>query len=431
MGGSQVGSGGGSAMHPGAPIIWPTLKSQSTPQVTQTQNTEQAGSAASGVAAQNAAASKTALSPAQQASQQANTTSSSGQGLVMRSLSAADISTQLMSLGFSNSPSNVGLATKMLEHGMELSHENFQTLNQALEGKNASATTLEAALMALSKGVASNPAAVNSLVDFMSSNKNISQLMTQLEQNSSNLSSFLANVKGMLNPGLMSALSSVLSTYQKEIDKNKSKNSINNMVFNRSSMLNDSIALKSLLAGIQQMLAKEPPGKDAAQLQNLMQQLQSSLDEMTNHLTAQSIISQGNTRTDSALSEKYAYWQIPNFFLNPQKSIEIMMRKEKIGKNEYFDPERTRLIIKLESEKLGEITIIIDVKEKEIHYEFNTENEDARQFIAANSVILRETMDKLDWKVKGFNTVLRKVELQKYILPKIDLDQLRRVRAEA
>ncbi|OGI12344.1 MAG: hypothetical protein A2Y40_03480 [Candidatus Margulisbacteria bacterium GWF2_35_9] len=505
----SVGAGSGGGIHPGAPIIWPTIKptttettetTESSKQQTQSKQSQQSASSS----AASSAASKTSTSSASQAL--SNVAAGASSATIARNLSTQDISAQLMSINLADTPENLDLASKMLEHGLELSSDNFNQLFGALKNQGSNQTLQSAAFAALVKGMATNPSAVKALESFFSGNNNMSSQLQQLQESMASTSQMLNGSQASLNSGIVSSLTALLTEFDQSIKKMQDKTSlVGNAVLSKEElaviqktistgrvpneqeqailknmmarngalsnedksmlqgilskegglsqdelmalqslnekasnglnlskgMLQDLNALKSFIRGIMHQIQNTQDPVEKERLLGVLKNLESKIDQVMNNLSGQAILSAMSKRSDNSLPDKYFYWMIPNPFTDEAKNIEILIKRDINKKGAPVNPERTQLILKIETEELGEIAVIVEITGKDIWYLFNTDSDDSRKYIAANSAMLREQMSVLDYKVQGFNTQIKKIEINKILSPTVDLDRMKRVSAEA
>lgn len=420
-----VGAGSGGGIHPGAPTIWPTVQSK---QVKEAQQSQQSGQATT-VPAQSAKET----SVTEQIAQQAQQSASPSKPTVARSLSKADISAQLVSMGIPSSSDNVQLASKMLMHGLELSQDNFSNLFKMMKNGSGSGTQ-QSALIALSKGLSSE-AAVKTLDGFMANNPKMTSEMQLFQTAMNNFKTALLTGKNMMQPQIINNLLSILSKmddkYKKMLEGNMSKEDMLQLM-DRDGMMKELRAFKGLLAGVshKMMQGNAKMSKSAKQLGKAFSGMARYTDKLLMNLGAHSILSRPSGKQDVALNEKYAYWQIPNSLADSPKNIDILIKRDENGKKKQFDASKTRIILKIETDDLGEITIMIDVEEKKIWYIFNTDDDAIKEFVNKNSILLKERMGLLNWEVQGVQAVKRKIDMKKYIVPTINVDSLKRVSAE-
>lgn len=426
----SVGAGSGGGIHPGAPVIWPTSKQ--VKQVSEAQQAQQSGQATT-VAAQ--AAKETSVT--QQIAQQAQQAQQAGSPTVARALSKTDISAQLVQIGLPVTNDNIQIANKMLQHGLELSSDNFSSLFEIMKGSGGQQSTLEAAMIAISKGLNGQPAVLKPLENYLSNDPQIAKQMQSMQASLTAFKSALLGGRNLLAPQLMGQLSSLVATldsqYKKYLEGPLDKEDLMAKLLGGDD-INDLTALRALMLGMAKKLANMPNeamAKDAKQLAKAFIALGKQADEMLQNITAQAVLSKNSSRQDTAMPDKYNIWQVPNTLTQLPTTMEILIKKDESKQNSQINESKTRIIIKLETDDLGEISIIIDVEERNIWYIFNTENDKTREFMAANTPILRDRMNQLDWNVKGVQAIKRKLDTKKYLVPTINLDSLKRISTEA
>ncbi|GBR74099.1 hypothetical protein NO1_1331, partial [Candidatus Termititenax aidoneus] len=129
-------------------------------------------------------------------------------------------------------------------------------------------------------------------------------------------------------------------------------------------------------------------------------------------------------------SERFAYWQIPNSMGNPPQTIELLLEKDKKEKYRKINPRRTKLVLKTESEALGEISAEVEVEDDNLDFKFNTNSEEIRKLINANVDELRKKMETFDYKTKTVRVVKRNLDVKRFLIPTLDFNNLTRVQTE-
>ena len=195
-------------------------------------------------------------------------------------------------------------------------------------------------------------------------------------------------------------------------------------------LLQDLTAFKSLIAGIRQQIDKTGNPEEKQKLLATLKALEAQMSEVVDNIVGQSILSKLSKNYDPKLPDKYFYWMIPNPFSERAKNIEILVKRDPTKKKAPVNPDKTQIILKVETESMGDIAVIVEITGKDVWYLFNTPNEDARRYIAANSAMLRSQMANLEFKVKGFQSQVKKIEINKILSPTLDLDHMKRVRTE-
>jgi hypothetical protein len=190
-------------------------------------------------------------------------------------------------------------------------------------------------------------------------------------------------------------------------------------------------AMQAFIKGIYKQLSNQKLDDNGRMLLESLKALEKSLAESVSNMTAQGILSKMSKYNDPALPDRYYYWMIPNPFSEKKRDIEILVKRDTNKDGAPINPNRTQIILKTETDTMGDVAVIVEISGKDVWYLFNTDNDDARKYIAANSAMLREQMKVLDFNVQGFQTQIKKVNINKILSPTLDLDRLRRVSAEA
>lgn len=422
MSGINAGSGGG--IHPGAPTIWPTSKQKKVEQTSQTQEVVQTSK---NTKAQTAAATSSATAAAQTSQATAAPAAPPARPMAM-----SDIVQQLFDLNIPTTSENKQLASMMMQHGLELSPDNFNQLFQLLKGRT-SKNALESAVITLSKGLANSPKSVDMLSGFLTNNPALTSQLKDIQQAITQFQNSLLSGKNFMESNFMTGLNSIFGTFDKELEKLlKDEKDSASLLKLRGGLLKDMKALLQFLTGIEKQLEAQgklnsPEGKV---LQQQLEMLRGKMGKAIEELATQAILSKDSDRQASNSNEKYFYWAIPNL-LHKNSDIELLVRKDPSKKDGAIDPSKTRLIIKVDTPDLGEIVIIIDVLDNKVWYVFNTENNEVKNFINKMNKDLKERMETLGINLAGFQTVHKKIDVKSFILPTLNLDSVVRISAEA
>lgn len=321
---------------------------------------------------------------------------------------------------------------------------SLSSANNALPGMSQESMELLSQLVSSQGGLpADQLSSVMSLLSGMgllngSHVESISQLIS-----GGSLPTAQANVLQMLleQPGLLSAAD--ISVLQEILDSGKLTQdqlfSLQQMMMQLQnkpmqmpmSWAQDFNALQSLIKGIYKQLSNQQLDDKGKDLLEALKALDKSLVENVSNMTAQGILSKMSKYNDPSLPDKYYYWMIPNPFAEQKRDIEILVKRDTSKDGSPVNPHKTQIILKTETESMGEVAVIVEISDKDIWYLFNTDNDDARQYIAANSAMLRDQMKVLDFNVQGFQTQIKKININKILSPTLDLDKLRRISAEA
>jgi hypothetical protein len=351
-------------------------------------------------------------------------------------LTVGHINNILLELGSPLTMANKNLIALMVEYGVPLTAAKFSMISQLMQGKNKSGSS-EAAVIAYVKGLSNSPKSVEFLSNFLTLNPQIAKQIQQLNSGLSSLMSFISSNKASFHVGIATSLLNLMTDLDKDIKKmtkNSTEQNLNLARLKRGPLLENLKLFKLLLNG----LAKNLPtlGKfsqtELGALLKQFQNLRGSINNLTENITTQYILSKVSEMQPKAIAENYAYWQLPSpLAQNTGSNLEILIKKENNkNKKPEINPEQNRIIIKFETPDLGEVTIIIDIQENKVWYTFNTENEKAKKFVLSMHADLKERMGKLNYELKGLKTVIKKIDLKKYLLPTINLDEVVRIKVE-
>ena len=418
-----ISSGGGAGIHPGAPIIWPSSKQESEV-VEQSKETAQTGQVKTSQAPQAAPTSTPS-----EAEQTAKQIQQQQMATISRKMTLQDLTQQLMQANIRPTPANRQLAMQMLQHGLELSKDNFSKLSQLTQGDNK---TISAAMLSMLKGLSGNKATVPLLAKFLQQNPQLSQQNQQTQNALQGFMSALQTGKGVLSPALASQLANLAGKWDSIFRKSPGKDQSSEM-FLKEGTINDLRGFRSLLQGTLNNL-QQTADSGSQQVQNTLKQLaqlEEEITEMLKNYTAQAILSKPNEKPDPAMPDKNAYWLIPNFLTDPPSDLEILIKKDSKSRKERIDPSKTKLVIKLQTDNLGELTTEINVSDRDLDFRFNTENENTKQAIHSNLKHLNKQMEAQNFKVKTVKVFKKKLDVKKLLVPIIDLDNLVRVRTQA
>ncbi|MEK6557685.1 MAG: hypothetical protein AABZ14_05230, partial [Candidatus Margulisiibacteriota bacterium] len=286
---------------------------------------------------------------------------------------------------------NPSLANRLAALLSEFDLSLRKAQNKDFSSKPAVASKSEQIVLgsALTRGVSMNQPQQAALKSLMSPNSELSKEELELLQKMVD-----ENSSGFLNEEESGVLKSLLGRGNlAQFDGSRA-------------LLGDMNALKALLAGLLQSMKAKPNSKQD-ELMGVLEELQTQLGDTMDNLTGQAVLSKLSKYYDPGMPDKYHYWMIPNPFSELPKNIEILIKRDATKKNAPINPLKTQIIMKVETETLGDVAVIVDISGQDIWYVFNAANDDARRLITANSAILRERMSSLDFNVKGFNAQVK------------------------
>jgi hypothetical protein len=419
----------GGGVHPGKPIIWPTGKSQSSP-VSSSQQTQTSGSVRN-VPTQTSPAATAETSAAQRTA----TPAAPGKpaASVARPLTVEDVRSHLLQQQIEPTDFNAKLASLMIRNGVEVSRSNFVKVLTMLQGTDQSQPMQEAALMLLMKGIDS-PQAVKVLGQYFADNPALAQQFAAIKEGLGNLTSTLVNGKALLDPALVSQLTSILSQFDETFQTVSEKSlSGGKKLFNQANTINDVRALKALLQGIGQKSAAKG-GEEAQALAQSLSGLGGKLDGIMQNLVAQAILSQGGRQ-----EVNYHYQQIPNAMTTPEKNFEIVIQREGEGKGSPIDPRNTQVVMSLETQNMGKLVVSMIVKNNKVYiiFVFNEKEygDEGRSLIAKEYGGFQDKLANKNYLITGYQVKIDPAmcEIRPYLIPLLPQLEgiLRRIDLEA
>jgi len=347
---------------------------------------------------------------------------------ISRAINQRDINQQLLSMGRPVTRENQEAMITLLRYGVEASSQNMDMVAR-LKTATRHPNGTESAVIAMSKGLNNAPRTVDALAGFLNRQGNISDKSNGLSNGISQFQSTIAAFQELFSAGLFTGLSGVLSELDLKLQKLNQRIQENGKfsMFDRSETLKEFQALLGFLKGTEE---KVTAGRqNIGPLKEAFKELQGLTKGFIESVTAQAILSMDNEKAQMSLDEKFGYWQIPNPF-GTKKDIDILIRKDPRPKKSKFDAQKTRIVLKFDTEDLGEVTVIMDILDKKIWYTFHVERHDTEKNIQEMQKELLERMEAQDYKTMGIHRVRRKADIKKMLLPTFDLNSISRVSAE-
>ncbi len=346
-----------------------------------------------------------------------------------RKMTTRDIVNQLLQLGVRATAENRSLAMKMLVLGLELSKENFAKIDTLLQGLTRNSFTEQAAVIAVTKGLDSKEA-VQQLARFLENNPQLSQQLNNVQSSISSLQSILSG-QNILSPVLTTQLTAVLASLEGAIialpDNIKKDMKKGRGLMSKAELLTNMRAVKSLVSGVSDKIG------DKANANNLIAalgKLAGNAKDVAENIIVQSILSRVGEREDVAMADKFSYWQIPNSMATPPETIELLVQRDKKNKNKTINKRKTKMIIKTTTKELGELAIEIDVADNDLDLKFNTKEDNVRDLINKEITNLKNKLAAYNYKTQSVRIVKRNLDVKKFLIPTLDLNNLTRVQTE-
>jgi hypothetical protein len=402
-------------LHPGRPVIWPTGKSaptSSTPQATAgTQTSQQAAQAAkSAPTPQEIAQAQAAVKALQAAS-------------VARQFSAQDLKQLLINQGIPDSESNEKLATTMLRYGLEVSRSNLSKLSSMM-GSDTSQSMQEAAIILLMKG-SDSPAAAKTLSQFLAENPQLAAQLMSLKGNIEDMQSAMMLGKDLMDPKLISQLTALLSQFSESIDQLPGKYKFSGKgSVGRSELSSDLRALKSLLEGLP---GKEnlPDSAEGQVLESNLSATKNRLDQMINGLASQAMLSKQSQKSDM----NYTYYQIPNTMMKPPTTVDLIVKRSDAEGGKKIDVKDTQIIMSFETLNLGRVAVKMSVKDKNVEFLFNTQNENVKAMVNRNTSELATALTAKDYNATKMqvNVNPSMCAIKPFLIPFLGIEDLMKI----
>jgi len=345
-----------------------------------------------------------------------------------RKLGNTDVINVLFKIQQAVTPENKQLVTLMLQYGLEIDKGNFEKLQTLLKGNTIS--DMESAVIAGNKGLWNLPASVDMIGHFLQNQAQFSQQLTKVLSGLSETSLQFRLQSGLMDSGLMAAVSTVLLDLDdrlKKLNKKFQNDQDRLMAFNREGLMTDLKALYEFLGGIQNK--SELNSERAKALKEALSNLREGLKDTLKTLCSQTILSTYDA-SRSLGQESYAYFQVPNPFKLTPGNIDILIKKDPYEPNS-INPFKTKFVLRFETDDMGELVIVIDLQDQKVWYEFQTNEGETRQMIAELTGDLKERMEGLNYQIQGIKTTLKKTDIKKLLLPILNLDKVTRITADA
>jgi len=355
------------------------------------------------------------------ASTQASQAQAAAPTTQIKHLSVKDILQQLANIKAPVNDHNQELALLMAAHGIEISEESFGLINKLLKGKK-SKEAKESAVLLVSKGLADATDDVGILSNVLGKKSTMSDALNQLSQMQSKMMGMLNNaIKD--HPGLH-AFISVFDEFNDQLKKLKHVHQSNRWLVNPEQMLGDSLMLASFLKGL---------GQTVGVHQKMLDAYLKALGQFNDHLMGQLVLSQDSIKQPLGLLESFHYFQIPNP-LSAQAVIEMLLRKQsntqKNDKKESVQNEQEKIIINMDTESMGTLTIIVVVMGFKVWCTIHSDQEHAVSHANAFRNELADNLKKYQYNLEEFKSSRKKINIQKFIAPSQDISEVKRIQTE-
>jgi hypothetical protein len=412
-------SGGG--LSKGGSPIWPGGKPSGEP-IKPAEQVEQSFQLHKGVSTPGTKAATGATQVESTSTQAAQAAETAQPVTQIKSLSVQDILQQLANIKVPVNDHNQELALLMAAHGIEISEDSFALINKLLKGKK-SQSAKESAVMLLSKGLGEQVDNVDVINQFLNKQASVSRSLNNLLQMQGKMQDILnSGLKN--NPGLQ-AFMSVFEEFNDQLKQLKKISRANRLLGNQSALMDDLVAMEAFLKGLNQSVL------DSKGIKKYLKELH----QLNQNLLGQLILSQDSVKQPLGMLESYHYFQIPNP-LSAQAVIEMLLRKqarsagEKNKGKKKTSKDREKIIISMETESMGTLTITIVVMGFRVWCTVYSDQEEAVNHAASFRQELVENLKKHDYDLEEFKSVRKKVDIKKFMAPSQDFTNVKRIQTE-
>ena len=346
----------------------------------------------------------------------------------VRGLEKQDLRQRLLQMTKPPTLENMQKIMTLLKHGIPASEQAFDMIEQFTKGKGKG-NKLEASAIAISRGLEGNAKAVDLVSNFLSQNVQLSKVMDGFAMQLAKFRSSFGNFNNLLDPALISGIAGFLDDFLDEMGKLKkhSKDLDLKALFSKQSgLIQDLKYLQEFLRGInsqvnvEDILSKE--------FNKMVNKTIKDSKELHNALLTQLVLSKTPENIQLA-KEFFNYWMVPNPMAKALNDIELMISKDPINKKR-INPDNTSIVIKCETNELGTLTIIIELRDKKMAYKVYSEKELTQKFVLDYSPELKTSMEKLSYEVTSIRSLKKIVNIEKLLIPTFDLNNMKRISTE-
>ncbi len=354
------------------------------------------------------------------------------QPTIARKMNIGDVADMLVNIQKAPTAENKTILSTIIKYGLEASGDNFNNISQLIQGRTQN-NAIESSVISTLKGLATSPKSVDLISKFLNNQTQMGPSLAQLQQSLQQFSAALESLKNVMTPALYGGLSDILAQLDKNLKKLAQLSDSREMALtlvNQGKVIKDFHLFAGFIAGLQDKL-KETNGKASGVLEKSIGALKESIGQLIENLVSQSVISKSSAGHNIGFDE-FSYWQVPNPFGRANSSIDILIKRDPHAskKNQPFNTEKTKIVVKCETEDIGELAIIVEITGKKVWYMFYTENPQTKALILQNSADLKTKLAAQDYDLVGLRTLPQKVNIKKMLLPTINLDRLSKINAE-
>lgn len=341
-------------------------------------------------------------------------------------VSVKDLNQLMVQQNVPNTPLNKSLAMFMLQHGVELSAENFEKLHKLTKGRTDK-SALESAVLSLAKGLGDAEKSVDFLYPFLSSQGKTAETISQFMQAMSKFQGDLNQTIG-LNPSVIGGLASILSELDdefKKLLKRAQGDKLDLAAFRRGGLTKDLYSLHQLMGGLEGKLAQKMDDKTKL----MLARFKKDISGLLGNFSSQAILSKSSEKQSIKVLEEFAYWQIPNILGEDpaNANVDILIKKDPLKKGTEINPSKTKIVVRLDTPDLGEVSVNMVIMDRKIWYTFFAEKESTSKLINSFQKELKDMTEAIGKDAAGFQVQRKKHDVKNQLLQRLNLDEYTRV----
>lgn len=232
-----------------------------------------------------------------------------------------------------------------------------------------------------------------------------------------------------MSPQLISQLAGVLAQFNEEMDGLPSKYKFSGKgSAGRADLSSNVRALKALLDGIPEK-KNLPDSAEGQIIESTLNATSNRLDQVEQNLVAQAMLSKQSSRPDV----NYSYYQIPNAQVKPPTTVDMIIKRSEKEGGKKIDPNDTTIIMSFETLNMGRIAVKMTVKDKNIEFLFNTNNDEIKSLVASNSKDLAKALSDKDFNASKMQVTVNPsmCAIKPFLIPFLGIEDLMKIDVDA
>ena len=200
------------------------------------------------------------------------------------------------------------------------------------------------------------------------------------------------------------------------------------MLSKQSGVMQDTKFLQEFLGSIEKrfLRSKNIMNKEFGKL---IGNLNKEISDFHDGLLTQLVLSK-NPMNNHIAEQFFHYWMVPNPLVNNKKDMELLISKDEKNKKR-INPDKVKIVIKCDTNELGQLTIMIEIDEKKVFYKFYSNKQLTKEFVLNETQTLKKSMESLNYELAGVQAYAKKMDIKKLLVPVFDLDNMTRISTEA